>query len=85
LIVARDGTVSGEAADPSAQEQVKRVVAEINKRDTFRIDAAPPKGANPRASYSRLVKRGDTDFVAALIQLLRRSYALLATEQTGQQ
>ena len=54
---------------------LRRIARRMNEKATMHVDAPPPANS-PRASASRIVKRGEPDFLPALQDYLRTYYKL---------
>ncbi len=75
LVVATDGTVQPHAAEPYLDDYLRDISDRINRTDSYQVLAPMAPGANPRANSGREVRRGDLDFVNAIINDLRKARA----------
>ena len=73
LVVDDKHMVAAEPANAELGPYMKELADEINAMNVLHVDDMPPD-AKPFESWSRIVKRGDRDFVAALTTMLTERY-----------
>ncbi len=71
-----DGTMTPEAVEQTEGSDLARIAQAMNKKQVLHVDVFPPPDAPRFAMASRIVPRGDQDFVPALLQQLARYYKL---------
>jgi hypothetical protein len=70
FVIDRQGIIRTFPADTNFADYLTEVAALSNKKERLYVPAVPPPGENPHANVSRIVKRGDPDFVETLIEKL---------------
>lgn len=63
-------------AAPSRATWLREVASRMNRKGVLHVEAAPPPGAPRFTSASRLIRRGEPEFVPALKDYLRVYYGI---------
>ncbi|TAK86325.1 MAG: hypothetical protein EPO01_16335 [Aquabacterium sp.] len=71
-----DGRLKLTAARDSHRNKLGQAIADINAQEGLHLEIAPPEGAPKFAVASRLVERGDEDYLDALQDYFRKYYKL---------
>jgi hypothetical protein len=62
------------SAEPDRADWLRRLAVEVNATDVMHVDVAPTPDAPTFTSASRIIRRGDPEFVPALKNYIRTYY-----------
>jgi len=71
-----DATMHVQPSDPEEGPKLERAAREMNQSTVLHTASVPPEGAPRFSVASRIVKRGDPDFVTLMMDELRKYYAI---------
>ena len=70
------GQITAEPGAADGNEKLAVIIQSMNSTDVMHVNVTPPEGAPRYAVASRVVRRGEPEFVPLLIEDLRKYYDL---------